>query len=389
MKPPFSMPSPVLLTVACWAILGGCAGQNGSALSNPNNRLSPSAGGGSTNASNAAPLVPYLTTEQVNHEPVAAAFWSSSDGATRLIGLDSGPETGALTLFDTDGKALQKVDGLRRPVSLDVQPGVRVASTEHDIVAVAEGESNTVHFYSIDEKGLRQIGDAKLSLESGLGQIALYKRADGTTFLFATPSQAVSSGLIHQFEVLLTEKGVELKRVRTFGSSSGPTDDNSITGLLVDDDLNALYVIESTKGVHKYHADPVATDADKPLATFAGSGLSGKRSGIALFPTTSGKGYIALVEQKTAASEIRLYVREGSQDKPHDHQEAGIVRTASDLTVGLGATGVAFGTTASSGVLALTNRSGQTFHVYDWNHLSRLLKPKRSGRTEPAPRTGE
>ena len=139
-------------------------------------------------------------------------------------------------------------------------------------------------------------------------------------------------------------------------------------GMVVDDELEYLYVSEEGHGVHKFHANPAYGNAH--ITEFAlDDGISGDREGLAIYACPGGTGYVLLSSQGN--STVKVYRREGEPEDPHLHTLLTTVVTyGSSETDGLDVTYLPAGSTFRQGLLAKHDSPSRSFTLYPWEDIS-------------------
>jgi 3-phytase len=335
-------------------------------------------------ASNAVDIRPAVATAQVPDDPDDPAFWVHPADPARslIIGTNKvKAPTGALVVYDIEGKQRQIVSGLDRPNNVDVEYGFTLGGKPVDIAVTTERLQNRLRVFRISPDdpvltditgGTRVLADRTGEQSAPMG-ISLYKRpADGAIFAIVAPKEGPRDGYLAQYRLEDDGKGrVKATFVRYFGVFSGS---GEIEAVAVDDALGYVYYADEGNGIHKYHADPTQGSAE--LAHFGKTGFRADREGIAIYPRPDGTGYIVCTDQIEGGSEYHLYPREGEPGRPHDHERLiKIVRGGADSTDGLEITPRALGPKFPNGAMAAMNSSGKNFLVYRWDDIAAALRP--------------
>lgn len=325
------------------------------------------------------PVAPRVVTEAVRHDADDPAIWiNPADPAQSLVlGTDKDAD-GALYVFGLDGKIRHDltVRGLSRPNNVDIACGVMIGGRKTDVAVVTERYAHRLRVYRLPDMAAVDGGGIPV-FEGELARdcmgIALWTRpADGALFAFVSRSdyQAPREGYLHQYR--LVDDGAGTLRgllVRRFGTWSGA---NEIESLAVDHELGYLYGSDETFGVRKYHADPLAEDAEDELAHFGTTGFAEDREGISIYPTGPGRGYLLVSNQ--AADTFRIFAREGAPGRPHDHPLLASVRLSTLDSDGSDVTNVSL--PGFPGGLFVAMSTDRTFHFYAWDDIARAAALK-------------
>ena len=324
-------------------------------------------------------------TEALPHDPDDPAIWiNRADPARSLIlgTMKVAKPDGAIAVFSLDGRLRQLLPGPDRPNNVDVEYGLDLDATPTDIAVLTERLGRRLRVYAIGtgEKPLRDISSGDMPiLEGAPGDegapmgIGLYRRpTDGAMFAIVAPKAGPRSRYLWQYRLEDDNTGhVKATLVRRFGSFSGS---GEIEAIAVDDELGYVYYADEAAGVHKWHADPDAAEADRELALFGTAGFQHDREGIGIYGTAGGGGYIVVVDQIPGGSIVHLYRREGEAGKPHDHsREIATLATGADATDGLDVTSSPLGADFPDGLLVMMNSASRNFLLFRWRDVAAAL----------------
>ncbi|HEX2100102.1 MAG TPA: phytase [Candidatus Synoicihabitans sp.] len=282
-------------------------------------------------ARNPQPLAPRAVTEAARHDTDDPAIWvNRADPAQSLVlGTDKDAD-GALLAYGLDGKLRPElaVRGLLRPNNVDVAYDVPFAGGKVDVAVVTERYAHRLRVYRlpdlapIDGGGIPVFEGERARDCMGVGLYS--RRGDGALFAIVSRSElhAPIEGYLHQYR--LVDDGTGRMRglfVRAFGTWSGRSE---IEAVAVDSALGYVYYSDEGFGVRKYHADPLADDAEDELAVFGQSGFAEDREGISIYTREDGTGYVLVSNQQ--ANTFRIFPREGTAANPHEHPLLASVR---------------------------------------------------------------
>ena len=279
---------------------------------------------GSLAAETVVVVAPRVVTEAVRYDTDDPAIWinAADPAASLVIGTDKDAD-GALYVFDLQGKIQQDkvVRGLLRPNNVDIAYGVMVAGKRVDVAVVAERYAHRLRVYRlpdmapIDGGGIPVFENERARDVMG---IALYTRpSDGALFAIVSRSDAFAptSGYLHQYRLADDGTGqIQGLFTRAFGTWSGLKE---IEAIAVDNELGYVYYSDENYGVRKYHADPLAEDAEEMLAEFGKTDFTEDQEGLSIYKRNDGTGYLFVSNQQ--ADEFNVYAREGIPGNPHEH----------------------------------------------------------------------
>lgn len=290
-------------------------------------------------AAEPGPVMPRVVTEPVRYDTDDPAIWiNAEDPASSLVvGTDKDAD-GALYVFGLDGRIVQDkvVRGLLRPNNVDIAQDVQFGGARMDLAVVAERYAQRLRVYRlpgmepVDGGGIPVFGNERAREVMG---IALYTRqSDGALFAIVSRSEAFAptEGYLHQYR--LYDDGTGTLRgtfVRAFGTWSGL---NEIEAIAVDNELGYVYYSDEGYGIRKYHADPLAEDADEQLAEFGQDDFAEDHEGLSIYKRADGTGYLFASDQQ--ANRFNIYAREGTPGAPHTHARLASVALATDESDG-------------------------------------------------------
>lgn len=316
---------------------------------------------------------PRVITEATKHDTDDPAIWvNRADPAQSLvIGTDKHTD-GALVVFGLDGKIQwdKTVRGLLRPNNVDVAYDVELGQGKVDIAVVTERYAHRLRIYRLPEMVAVDGGGVPV-FEGEAGRecmgIALYTRPrDGA--LFAVVSRvdtgAPRENYLQQLRIADDGKGVlRGTKVRNFGTWSGKKE---IEAVAVDSALGYIYYSDEHFGVRKYAADPDAPDAGRELAQFGTTGFAEDQEGISIYERPGGRGFVLVSNQ--SVDTFRIFPREGTPGKPHDHPLLASVRLSTRESDGSDVTNVEL--PGFPGGLFVAMSTDRTFHYYAWNDIA-------------------
>lgn len=323
-------------------------------------------------AKNAA-VRPRVVTEPVKHDTDDPAIWinRANPAESLVLGTDKDHD-GALVVFGLDGRIRHdlSVRGLVRPNNVDIAYDVMIAGRKTDIVVVSERYPHRLRVYRlpdmvpVDGGGIPVfVGQAGREVMG----IALYTRAtDGAVFAMVGRSEAGAprEDYLHQYR--LVDDGTGTLRgvfTRAFGKWSGKKE---IEAIAVDNELGHVYYSDERFGVRKYHADPLAEDAEDELAQLGTTGFANDHEGISVYKFNDGRGYVLVSNQQ--ADTFRIFAREGTAANPHDHPLVASVRLSTLDSDGSDVTHVPL--PGFPGGLFVAMSTDRTFHFYAWDDIA-------------------
>ncbi len=313
-------------------------------------------------------IKPRVVTEPTKWDTDDPAFWIPADRSkTLIVGTDKNAD-GALYVYDLQGHIVQRVGDIKRPNNVDIAYGLMLGGKPVDIAITTEREMDRLRIFAlpdmrcVDKGDLVVFGGDRERLPMG---IAIYTRArDGAMFAIVGGKSGPAEGYLGQYRLEDDGTGhVKMTLVRQFGAYSGKKE---IEAIAVDNELGYVYYSDETFGVRKYAADPDAPDANKELALFATTGFASDHEGISIYKLKDGTGYVLVSDQQNNA--FRIFPREGTPGKPHDHPLLKTVDVSAIESDGSEVTSTALPGFPNG--LFVTMSNGKVFHYYSWDDVA-------------------
>ena len=197
-----------------------------------------------------------------------------------------------LVVYDLAGKEIQSLaDGQMNNVD------------HRDALVTASNRSkNAIAIYKInaETRRLENVAAEEIKTIEAYGSCMYKSSKTGKAYYIVTSKQ----GIVEQYELFETGKGVSAKRVREIKVGS------QLEGCVADDELGYLYVGEEDVGIWKYSAEPDAEAKRKEVDRVRpGGSLVADVEGLTIAYGSDGKGY--LIASSQGNSTFAIYRREG------------------------------------------------------------------------------
>lgn len=318
-------------------------------------------------------IKPVVVTQKVKHDSDDPAIWINPTDSTHvlIIGTDKGGDSGdgGLFVFDLSGKIIDSVRPLKRPNNVDIAYGLQLNGKKVDIAVCTERWTKSIRIFSmpdltpLDNGGIQVFENEADSLRDPMG-IALYTNPiDKKIYAIVGRKTGPTDGT-YLWQYLLEDDGkgnVIGTLKRKFGFYSGKKEIESIA---VDNELGYVYHSDEQHGIHKSYAHPDSSNVE--LALFGTTGFTEDIEGISLYKHSDGKGYVIVSDQQ--ANKFRLFPREGTNDKQHDHPEIHVVATSTLESDGSEVTSRAVPGFPNGLFVAMSD--DRTFQLYTWEDLT-------------------
>lgn len=318
-------------------------------------------------------IKPRVITEPVKHDTDDPAIWinRANPAQSLVLGTDKNTD-GALYVWGLDGKIHHDkvVRGIVRPNNVDIAYDVMIGGKKTDIAVLTERYAHRLRAYRLPDMAPVDGGGIPVFLGERARDcmgIALYTRpTDGALFAIVSRSDYLApvQGYLHQYRLVDDGNGV-IRAVftRSFGEWSGKKE---IEAIAVDQELGYVYYADENFGIRKYHADPAHKDAEDELAIIGREGFAEDREGISIYKTGPRTGYLVISNQQN--NSFRVYSREGTAAKPHEHTFLKEVDVSTIESDGSEVTNVALPGFPHGLFVAMSN--GKVFHYYAWEDLA-------------------
>jgi myo-inositol-hexaphosphate 3-phosphohydrolase len=255
--------------------------------------------------------VPEVTAT-VETDPVPSSSDAADDIAiwlhptdrslSTIIGTDK-TNTGGLAVYDLSGRQLHFYpDGNMNNV--DLRYHFPLGNEAVTLVGATNRTTDTLDFYKVEvaDRSLTKVGAVRTSTDIRRGRgFAMYRSpATGIYYAFVTDFE---TNIVEQYELSGATGSVSGKVVRSFDNG------DSSEGMVIDDELQALYVAEEDVGVWRYGAEPRSGLARTLVDTVETEGghLTANVKGLAIYYSTGGEGYLIAASQGN--SSFQLYRR--------------------------------------------------------------------------------
>jgi 3-phytase len=316
-------------------------------------------------------LEPVVVTEQTAVDTDDPAIWINPDDPAKslILGTDKG---GEIYVFDLDGKIIPEktASGMGRMNNIDVAYGFPLGGEMIDIALATDRNEEKIRVFRlpdmvpIDNGGIAAfVGETDDRRAMGL---AIYTRpSDDAFFAIVSRKFGVSGAYLWQYRLEDGGDGtIKATKVRAFGEFVGGKE---IEAVAVDNELGYVYYSDEGAGVHKYHADPDAPDADVELAFFGTDGFAEDHEGISIYKIDDGTGYILVSDQQ--ANAFQIFRREGEPGDPHNHQLVKKIYVSTNESDGSDVSTIPVDGRFPSGIFVAMS-DNRTFHYYSWDDIA-------------------
>jgi 3-phytase len=229
-----------------------------------------------------------------------ATLWvNPTDPALSLV-IGTNKKLG-LAVYDLSGKEIQFLaDGQLNNV--DHRDDFPLEGKKISLVTASNRSNNSIAIYRIkaETRRLENVAADQTKTVEAYGS-CMYRSSKTGKFYYIVTSKL---GLVEQYELFDTGKGVSAKRVRQIKVGG------QLEGCVADDELGYLYVSEEDVGIWKYHAEPdaeatrIEVDRVRP-----GGSLVADVEGLTIAYESGGKGY--LIASSQGNNTYAIYRREG------------------------------------------------------------------------------
>lgn len=220
-----------------------------------------------------------------------ATLWVNPSDPSQSLVIGTNKKRG-LAVYDLTGKEIQFLaDGQMNNVD-----------NRDTLVTASNRSNNSIAIYRInaETRRLENVAAEEVKTIEAYGSCMYKSSKTGKVYYFGTSKQ----GVVEQYELFDTGKGVSAKRVRQIRVGS------QLEGCVADDELGYLYVGEEDVAIWKYSAEPEAESTRKEVDRVRpGGSLVADVEGLTIAYGSDGKGY--LIASSQGNSTFAIYRREG------------------------------------------------------------------------------
>ena len=318
-------------------------------------------------------IPPSFVTDTVNFDSDDPAIWVHPNDPSQSLILGTDKDSiGALYVFNLQGKVIDSLvrRGIQRPNNVDVGYGLKLGTTKMDFAVTGERLTSRLRFFSLPD--MRELVPGGIEIFEGevgpefrdLMGIALYKSpSTGKQYVIAGRKNGPADGTyLWQYELQVTETGLQLSLVRKFGNFSAK---NEIEAIAVDTELGYVYYSDEGVGIRKYYAEPSQGNAE--LALFGTTGFTEDHEGISIYTLDEKTGYVLVSDQQ--ANLFQVFPREGTPENPHNHPLISKIALSTNQSDGSEVSSTSLGNLFPKGVFVAMS-DNKTFQIYRWEDLA-------------------
>jgi 3-phytase len=315
-----------------------------------------------------APVGFVTATSGTHHDADDPALWvnKANPSGSLIVGTDKQARTGALYVWNLEGREISRFSDLDGPNNVDVQSDVLMGRTRVALVVTVERYKGRLRAFRLhsdgelqDVSGMMQVFQGEPGEHGQPMGIALYQRPDnGRLYAYVSRKAGPTTGYIGMYELVWRGGSLDAEWVRNLGECKPG---GEIEALLVDDQGGVLYAAEEKYGIRAYAASP-----DRPttrIAEFGKTGFAGDREGMGLLVTGRGR-FLLATDQIAGASEIHVF-KVGDIADRRPVEERRTVITAADDTDGMDAFWGALGPKFPDGVVIMMDSTQRRFGMLD------------------------
>lgn len=325
-------------------------------------------------------VTPKVITQRTATDSDDPAIWvdPNDPGHVLILGTDKGDDNGGIYVFDLAGviDTGKSITGLQRPNNVDVEYACQLSdSLRLDIAVFAERGRKMIRVLKlpdmefIDGGGIAVFqGEPEGDFNSPMGVSLFRDPATGIASAIVSRKNGPTDGSYLWQYVLESDSAgnVTGTLARKFGNYIGQ---GEIEAIAVDDTLGFLYFSDEAFGIRKYLAHPDSSGQE--LGSFGTEDFKEDREGIAIWPTSPGRGYLVVSDQQDHS--FAIYSREGSPSDPHAHKIVGRWYLSTEETDGCELYAGPLSPGFPGGIFIAMSENG-VFHYYDLGPLADSLQ---------------
>jgi 3-phytase len=229
------------------------------------------------------------------------AVWvNPADGGASLVFATYNNANSGLVTFGVDGRQLDQ-EPQTNTLGMAVQDGFPLAGGSRTVVLAASSSSGMLA-YLVDPGGadlVRLIGNVSVTPVTAYSSLAPYRSpTSGRFYVFA----GTAGGELRQLELTGADGGVTATLARDLGDVGA-----GVSGLVVDEELNSLYVVETGTALWRYAAEADGGTARQQVTSFPGGALSLSVNRLGLYRAANGEGYV--IAANTGSDSFAVFER--------------------------------------------------------------------------------
>ncbi len=220
--------------------------------------------------------------------------WVHPTDASKSIIIASDKSAKKIFVYNLSGDVIQTLS-VSKPGNIDTRYGFPLNGEKVDIVALNDRGEKVVYILKVDPESrtLTRIDDGNIKTGVNYG-FTLYVSPISKKYYAFVSSYPGNDNKIWQFE--LTDNGSG-KISGTLKRSFDIVDEQTVEGIVADDEIGNLYIAEEEVGIRKYNAEPDGGTEGELIRSIANDPLEEDIEGITIYYLPNGEGYIIACSQ--------------------------------------------------------------------------------------------
>lgn len=292
--------------------------------------------------------------------------WVHPDDPSKSTIISSDKSTGKLFVYDLNGSIIQTVP-VAKPGNIDTRYNFPLNGEVIDIVALNDRGDKLVKVFKVDpdSRQLSCVDDGSITTGVNYG-FTLYISPVSKKYYAFVSAYPHNDNKIWQYELMDNGNGkISGNLVRSFDI----VNEQTVEGMVADDETAKLYIGEEGVGIRKYNAEPDGGSDGELIRSIANDSLENDVEGLTIYFLPEGKGYLIACSQLDGEG-FNTHYDIFKREAPHEYVSSfQLVRVGS--TDGIDVCGANLGPGFPQGIfLAHNSAENNQVVVVDWGQIA-------------------
>ena len=307
-----------------------------------------------------------LFTDTDHSDQDDMCVWVHPDDPAKSTVISSDKSAKKLFVYNLNGGIIQSIP-VSKPGNIDVRYGFALNGEKIDIVACNDRGEKLVKVFKVDpiSRKLSCVDDGNIKTGVNYG-FSLYKSPVSEKYYAFVSAYPHNDNKIWQFE--LADNGNEKvsgNLVRSFDI----VNEETVEGMVADDETEKLYIGEEGVGIRKYNAEPDGGSDGELIRSIANDPLENDVEGLAIYFLSGGKGYIIASSQRDGEG-FKTHYDIFEREVPHNYVSSFMLDKVGS-TDGIDVCGANLGSRFPQGIFLAHNGSEKNqIVIVDWGKIA-------------------
>ena len=307
-----------------------------------------------------------LFTDTDHSDQDDMCVWVHPDDPAKSTVISSDKSAKKLFVYNLDGSIIQSIP-VSKPGNIDVRYGFTLNGEKIDIVACNDRGDKLVKVFKVDpdSRQLSCVDDGSITTGVNYG-FALYISPVSKKYYAFVSAYPHNDNKIWQYELMDNgNEKISGNLVRSFNI----VNEETVEGMVADDETKKLYIGEEGVGIRKYNAEPDGGSDGELIRSIANDTLENDVEGLTIYFLPEGKGYLIACSQLDGEG-FKTHYDIFKREAPHEYVSSfQLVRVGS--TDGIDVCGANLGSGFPQGIfLAHNSAENNQVVVVDWGKIA-------------------